>query len=262
MSNINISPSPSPSNRYAEGLADESIAGRSKVGKIATPVGVPEALPNGLPGVDGLDETLTAPEPSTDFLTALNGMSLTLASMNSDQGVMDLYAVMELIAVTAQSQRTAAREVREADYRVQTEMQYAAASKIREGASIRFWGAIANAGIQIAGGAMMVGGAFAKPQLEGQLQSNWDRNLALIGHLGRSGGDFGKATESIVSSFAADADAQKAELEAAASRRGQMANEANEVMDSMYQSIRDALEKLKSIESSRQDTNRSISRNV
>jgi hypothetical protein len=263
MNTINIHQSPSPLGRYAEDATDESVAARHKVEKIATSASVPEARTNGLLGVDAFSEIMPEPEPPHDLPAAVNTMSRTLASMNTDQGVMDMYSVMQLIAVTAQSQRTAARETRESDYRAQTDLQYAAAAEVRKGAYIRLVSGIVNAALQIGGGAMMVAGAFGKPAIDGEILSTQDTVLNLIGGLGKNVGEFGKALDSIGGSAAGIfADAPKAELEAAASRRGQMANQANEIMDTMYQSVRDALEKLKSIESSRQDTNRSISRNV
>ncbi|WP_160348953.1 hypothetical protein [Bordetella sp. 15P40C-2] len=232
-------------------MSGKSING-DKVGHNATPVFDPGMFPDRLPGGD-VDETLTAPVPSKDLQTTVDSMSRALILVTAQQATTDLYAVMQLIAQTAQEQRSSSRDIREADYRVQANLQVAAADEIRKGANVRLWGAITGGVFQILGGAAGVAGGFAEEK------SGWARGFS-GGHdlLNASGRSF----QGIIDSYASEHDAEKAELEAAATRRGQMGSEANETMDQMLQMVRDALEKLRSIESSRQDTARGIARNV
>ncbi|MVW78576.1 type III secretion system translocon subunit SctB [Bordetella sp. 02P26C-1] len=250
MNTINTNYSPTTLDHYND-VSGKSING-DKVGHNATPVFDPGMFPDRLPGVD-VDDTLTAPVPPKDLQAAVDSMSRALVLVTAQQATTDLYALMQLIAQTAQEQRNSSRELREADYRVQSELQVAAAAQIREGAQERLIGAIVGGAFQIAGALVSLKYAkFDEKSPEAHKGSAIAQTLGGVGKFGQE----------VLNSAAGESEAHRAELDAAATRRGQMGNEANETMDQMLQMVRDALEKLRSIESSRQDTARGIARNV
>lgn len=252
MSISNVTYAPNLTGPYTD-RQDGSIVGHSADRPLAAGIGLSD-FPDRLPGAEGLDKTLTAPKPSEDLSNVVDSASRTLALISSQQGVMDLYSIMEVLVLTAQSQRTTARQMRQTDYQIQTELQYAAAAQIREGAKVRFYAALAN------GICMVVGGAFTISGAKG------DQKTDMWPHIGKGLGEIfpgiGKLAETTGGYYASEHDGKKAELEAVAGKYGQFASEANESMEQMLQAIRDALDKLKSLESSRQDTNRTISRSV
>ena len=228
--------------------------------------------------------------------------SQTLAAFNMltpDTMQADMYAVMALMTKTAQQQRTAAREQRHTEMQSQYQAQMDAAQQIREAANDRLMGAILSGVMNIAAGAMQIGGAAKslstsgsafktkleadkavgiKPGVEptpgqqSQLKANdtafgyaaAKANAATSGADGASKmlGGFGGVASGVMEQQAAQHDARKAELEAKSRLHETAMQQAGDVMQQMQDMLRDIRDKLSSMEQSRIETTRGIARNI
>lgn len=235
------------------------------------------------------DPWLTAPAVPENHGSTLESTRTVLAQIKAGEARGDLYAMLSLLLRVSQSQRAAAREERHAGYQAQAMSQYAAAEKVREGADRRMWGSIIASTSQVLGGTVMaVGGGVsmaagmkaanlsALGQAAGVDAGNaadlakqtqqWEALSRTATPLGQSvseiTGGGGRFAQSVLEKDASERDAQKIELDASGRKQEQMTQEVNEHMQQQLETIRDVLDKLRSLEQSRQETTRGIARSL
>lgn len=237
------------------------------------------------------DELLTPPNVSAKSGKTVDSAYSVLAGLKADDGRKDLYSIMVLLLDTSRTQRIAGREIRQAGYEAQISIQYDAAQKIRDSADERMWGGIIAGVGQVLGGALTAAGGAAAIgssvraggqaaasgkalEANNQVLANSLTNSAQmwqgasqgfsavgsgLGDISKSSGGLGQA---VFDSKAAEFDAQKAEIDATGRKQEQMTQEVNEHMQQLFDVIRDVLDKLRSTEQSRSETNRGIARSL
>jgi hypothetical protein len=215
-------------------------------------------------GANGAIRDMPAPEgkPAADVSATLSQLSTF-----SEQDVQtDLYAFMALFQQLAQTMRTSAREVRQAEMTAQIDTLKSAAQEIRNAAQDRMIGAMTAGAFQIAGGLAQVGAGVMQGRAlsgggqfaEAQAKKQSDMGGGLSGIAGGIGAMINASQER----KAAEHDAKKAELEAQAKVHESGTQQASELAQQMMDVIRDVREKLGAIEQSRMETNRGIARNI
>lgn len=237
------------------------------------------------------DELLSAPVVSEDAGRFVESASQVLVGLRSDEARGDLYAILALLLRISQSQRTSEREVRHAGYEAQASMQYDAAQKVRESADERMWGGIIAATGQVIGGIAMMGGgavsigagvkAASAASASSAALAKDDKGLAdaltnaaekwrvaaqSSSVIGQGASELSGASTRLTQTFydkdAAEFEAQKIELDASGRKQEQVTQEVNEHMQQLLDAIRDVLDKLRSMEQSRQEINRGIARSL
>ncbi|SEJ51091.1 type III secretion system translocon subunit SctB [Achromobacter sp. NFACC18-2] len=217
-----------------------------------------------LQGSNGATRDLPAPEGK---LGADVSATLSQLSAFGEQDVqMDLYAFMALFQQLAQTMRTSAREVRQAEMTAQVNTLKSAAQEIRNAAQDRMIGAMTAGAFQIAGGLAQVGSGIMQGRTlaaGGQFaESQAKKQSDMGGGLSGIASGIGSMVNASQERKAAEHDAKKAELEAQAKVHESGTQQASELAQQMMDVIRDVREKLGAIEQSRMETNRGIARNI
>lgn len=189
---------------------------------------------------DGVDPGLPAPATTDESGRVMASARTAFDALDVEQTRIDLYAILDLVLRVTQEQRKTLQLDRYMNHRNQLLIQQAASERIRESASMRMWGSVFSGAFQMAGGAAALGGG-------GDAAS-------------RAIGSLGTMSESGFGTLAAGYDAERAELEAGAHKQEQATQVLNELMQQLLDGVRNILDKLQSIEQSRVDTNRGISR--
>lgn len=201
-------------------------------------------IPNSTPGGRGGDSALPPPELPDDLQEAIESVYSAFNGVDIDQARVDLYAVLDLVLRVTQAQRKDFQQARFAGQEAELRIKLDAAGEIRKRALSQMVGSIASSLAQF-------GGAFAGNRLK--LKPD------VTAKYSAAAGDF---LASGVGLYTAGIDAKKAELEAAAGKQAQATQVINDQLSLSLEAVRTLLEKLQSIEQSRQETNRGISRNL
>ena len=200
------------------------------------------------------------PPPETTGTPA--GAAAALSQLTGQSMVADMYAVLALFAKIAQEQRTSAREVRHSEMAAQVKSLMSAAQEIRDAAHERMVGAMVSGVMQIAAGAVQVGGGVKASNVSTTNQAGAGAITAGFGGASTMLNAVGTITSGLMEQQASGHDAKKAELEAMAKAQDTATQQAGDLMQQMQDVIRDIREKLASIEQSLLDTNRGIARNI
>jgi len=248
-----------------------------------------DATTDGAPLTGGVRPPLQAPALKGDSSVVVStGTALTGLSADTISG--DIYSVMALFQQMAQTQRNAARELRQTETQAQVSDLLNAAQQMRDAAEDRMTGAIFAGAMQIVGGiGQIAGGATAfgmnmkgagktiesgellveKPDLstiaKGEAEK-WSAKAGLASALGQGSGGIAGGIGAIFNATkeqeAAGHDARRSELEASAKVHDTGAQQANDMMQQMMDVIRDVRDKLGAMEQSRAETIRGIARNI
>jgi len=234
---------------------------------------------------------LAQPAVSLDSASAIDSALSILNGLSAEDCTNDIYAVLELLLRASQSEKNAAREIRQAGYQSQVKLDLDSATKIRESADARMWGGIVSSVAQVLGGAITVGGGVvslgasiksANTSLLSQEAKSFGNDfradrLALSAgkqsSLGDAAGKIGhgiseflvggaKLGQAYFETNSAKAESEKVALDALAHLKEQMNQDVTDHMQQQMDVIRDVLEKLRAIEQSRHDINSSIVRSM
>ncbi|WP_420227341.1 type III secretion system translocon subunit SctB [Pigmentiphaga litoralis] len=221
-----------------------------------------------------------APIPlNDDDLSNVVGGAGALPSSKLSDPTADIYSAMKLYQEMAQETRNAAREVRTSEMSAQVDALKNAAQDIRAGAEERFQAAIVGSVASVVAGSMHIGAGASALTAMGSKGAGMEAPHDTLGakgqfihssqgqdnlHAGASGiiSGAGSIAGAGLQSHAAEHDAKRAEMEAAAKVGGQQQQDANDMMKAMQDVIRDVRDKLSSIEQSRLETVRGISKNI
>jgi len=195
--------------------------------------------------------------------------------IGSENVSVDIYSVMALFQRCAQEMRSMAREVRNSEMQAQVTNLMNAAQEIRNAAEDRLQQAIIQGSFQIAGGLTSVGlgiagGVYGTKSINQgpttQLGMQSGNTASMLSGMAQGAGSMVSGIGTVAGAFkeqeAAEHDAKKSEYEASARVHEQGAQQANDLMQQMMDVIRDVRDKLVAIDQARNETNRSIARNV
>ena len=213
-----------------------------------------------------------------------NDVMTALGSLTADMMQADMYTLMALMQQMAQQQRSSARELRNSEMQAQISTLQDAAQEIRNAAADRLTGAILSGVMQMAAGAIQIGGAamsFSRtsdalkdfktssttgtPMTDQQLSGALGKaNAFSTGADGASkiGTGFGQMLNATMEQQAAGHDADKATKEAGAKAHEAQTQQAGDLMQQMQDILRDIRDKLSAMEQSRIETTRGIARNI
>lgn len=232
------------------------------------------------------------PAPGDDERSVPTDIDAALDAAQDDLAT-DLYAFMAMYMKIAQQMRSTAREQRAAELQSQVASLESAADHMVQAAQERFNAALTSGIFQIASGAISIGSAIgtlramAKPDPGGQHRARRRRHRRLLDQQGqprhdarqrihgRAEGQAGPRPAAVprccphgrhllrrprAAGGAGDANAKRDEADASAAQARRDA--AQEVMQTMADTIKDIRDKLAAMVQSQIETNRGIARNI
>ncbi|QEA13168.1 type III secretion system translocon subunit SctB [Comamonas flocculans] len=258
---------------------DPSATGRIQSGVGAQFTDISEArqqLQGLIDSVAGSLARSDLPLPSSPSSKAASSTLNAIGQLSLQEMQTDIYAVMALVAKSAQQQRNSARELRHSEMAAQVKSLTDAAQEIRNAAKDRLAGAILSGTMQIGAGAVQIGGAAKTMKATQNALGQSGVSDAQLGALTQVAAGYNTTTQAvgqvmtgtgsilggIMEHQAAQHDARKAELEAAAKAHETATQQAGDVMQQMQDMLRDIRDKLTSMDQSRSETARGIARNI
>lgn len=208
-----------------------------------------------------------------------------------DQMPLDVNAMMAMFQRLSQEMRNANRQIRASELDAQVSDLLGAANKMETAAIYRLAAGCVQGGMQIASGAIQVGGAFkagydlkkSQPDTAAATDTSTtgsgaaaanstasaippDKAFDLTMARTKAASDITGGVSEVASSllkFGADsADVEAKRMEATARLHESASSEANEMMQQMLEVIRDVRDKISTIQQASIETNRGIARNV